>query len=86
MPSHTMRFNNRRKIMPGSCVPDGAKVKVLTIQHNHWGRIFFSIQECIFGIRRIQGKMRSTVWTVYIPGQGLSIWALQTAPLVQATH
>jgi hypothetical protein len=50
--------------MPGSCVPDGAKVKVLTIQHNHWGRIFFSIQECIFGIRRIQGKMRSTVWTV----------------------
>ena len=59
-----MRFNNRRKIMPGSCVPDGAKVKVLTIQHNHWGRIFFSIQECIFGIRRIQGKMRSTVWTV----------------------
>ncbi len=25
----------------------------------------FSIQECIFGIRRIQGKLRSTVWTVY---------------------
>ena len=64
MPSRTMRFNNRRKIMPGSCVLDGAKVKVLTIQHNHWGRIFFSIQECIFRIRPIRGKMRSTVWTV----------------------
>ncbi len=43
---------------------DGAKGKVLTMQHNHCGRIFFSIQECIFRIRRIQGKMRSTVWTV----------------------
>ena len=54
-----------RKIMPGSRVPYDARVKVLTIQHNHWGRFFFSIQECIFGIRRIRGKMRSTVWTVY---------------------
>jgi hypothetical protein len=51
--------------MPGSRVPYDARVKVLTIQHNHWGRFFFSIQECIFGIRRIQGKMRSTVWTVH---------------------
>ncbi len=50
--------------MPGSRVPYDARVKVLTIQHNHWGRFFFSIQECIFGIRRIRGKMRSTVWTV----------------------
>jgi hypothetical protein len=48
----------------GSCVTCGARVKVLTIQHNHWSRIYFSIQECIFRIRRIQGKMRSTVWTV----------------------
>ena len=53
-----------RKIMPWSRVPYDARVKVLTIQHNHWGRFFFSIQECIFGIRRIRGKMRSTVWTV----------------------
>ena len=45
--------------------PYGDRVKVLTIQHNHWGRIFFAIQECIFGIRPIQGKMRSTVWTVH---------------------
>ncbi len=52
-----------RKIMLGSRVHD-ARVKVLTIQHNHWGRFFFSIQECIFGIRRIRGKMRSTVCTV----------------------
>ncbi len=31
--------------MPGSCVPDGAKVKVLTIQHNQWttGAEFFSL-------------------------------------------
>jgi hypothetical protein len=54
-----------RKIMPGSRVPYDARVKVLTIQHNHWGRFFFSIQECIFGVGRIQGKMRSTVWTVW---------------------
>jgi hypothetical protein len=26
----------------------------------------FSIQECIFGIRRIQGKLRSAVWTVCV--------------------
>jgi len=56
-----------RKIMPGSCMPYDARVKVLTIQHNHWGRFFFSIQECIFGIRPIRGKMRSTVWTVHFP-------------------
>jgi hypothetical protein len=88
MPSRTMSFNNRRKIMPGSCVPDGAKVKVLTIQHNHWGRIFFFIQECIFRIRRIQGKMRSTVWTVcvwslirFFPGS-VSLCTVQTVDLI----
>ncbi len=32
-----------RKIMPGSCVAYGAPVKVLTIQHNHWGKFFFSL-------------------------------------------
>jgi hypothetical protein len=53
-----------QKITPALRGPYGDRVKVLTIQHNHWGRIFFSIQECIFGIRRIQDKMRSTVWTV----------------------
>ena len=52
--------------MPGSCVPYGVRVKVLRMQHNHWSRIFFSIQECIFGIRPIRGKMRSAVWTVYL--------------------
>jgi hypothetical protein len=51
--------------MPGSCVPYGVRVKVLRMQHNHWSRIFFSIQECIFGIRPIRGKMRSAVWTVW---------------------
>jgi hypothetical protein len=40
-------------------------VKVLTIQHNNWSRTLLPIQECIFGIHRIQGKLRSTVWTVY---------------------
>ncbi len=35
------------------------------IQHRDLSRILFPIQKCIFRIRRIQGKMRSTVWTVY---------------------
>ncbi len=34
-------------------------------QHKDLSRIFFSIQECICGIRPIQGKMRSTFWTVW---------------------
>ena len=28
-----------RKIMPGSRVPYDARVKVLTIQHNHWAMV-----------------------------------------------
>jgi hypothetical protein len=31
------------KIMPGSHVPYDARVKVLTIQHNHCGADFFSL-------------------------------------------
>ncbi len=34
-------------------------------QHRDLSRIFFSIQKCNCGIRPIQSKMRSTVWTVY---------------------
>ncbi len=34
------------------------------IQSNHRSINLFSIQECIFGTRPIQGKLRSAVWTV----------------------
>ncbi len=57
-------FYYGRKIMAGSCVTCGARVKFLTTQHNRSGINFFSIQECNCGIRSIRGKMRSTVWTV----------------------
>ncbi len=77
--------------MPGSCVPYMARVNVLTVQHNHWGRIFFSIQECIFGIRPIRGKMRSAVWTVQRGRPGFdsrtmqfSLWQLLQLFLVLA--
>jgi hypothetical protein len=36
-----------------------------SIQRNSRSINLFSIQECIFGIHRIQGKLRSIVWTVY---------------------
>jgi hypothetical protein len=36
------------------------------IQSNHRSINLFSIQKCIFGIRRIQGKLRSAVWTVQL--------------------
>jgi hypothetical protein len=65
MPSSTKSFNYGRKIMAGSCVPWGTRVKFLTVQHNHSGVNFCSIQKCNCGIRPIQGKMRSTVWTVW---------------------
>jgi hypothetical protein len=39
------------------------------IQSNRRSINLFSIQECIFGIRRIQGKLRSAVWTVYRPAR-----------------
>ena len=61
MPSSTKRI-----IEAGSCVPCEARVKYLTIQHNRLGINFFSIQKCNCGIRPIGGKMRSTVWTVYL--------------------
>jgi hypothetical protein len=35
-----------------------------SIRSNNRGINLLSIQECIFGIRPIQGKMRSSVWTV----------------------
>ncbi len=34
-------------------------------QHKELSRIFFSIQKCNCGIPPIQGKRRSTVWTVH---------------------
>ncbi len=47
------------------------------IQHRELSRIFFSIQECNCGIRRIQGKMRSTVWTVILRAQVKIYWYCQ---------
>ncbi len=43
------------------------------IQSNRRSINLFSIQECIFGIRRIQGNLRSAVWTVYIMEYGMVV-------------
>jgi hypothetical protein len=53
-----------------------------SIQRNCRSINLFSIQECIFGIRRIQAKLRSIVWTVHPPGA----WAFHGGCIVCILH
>jgi hypothetical protein len=69
-------FCKVRDLNPGPAPPAGRELSInLPIsQHRDFSRILFPIQECIFHICWIQGKMRSTVWTVESFGHKLKEW------------
>ncbi len=57
-----------------------------SIQRNSRSINLFSIQECNCGICRIEGKLRSAVWTVYVTSQHLAKGLFIIAPCPAMTQ
>ncbi len=59
-----VRDSNQGPVPTYSTYLEELSINLTPSQHKELSRIFFPIQECNCGIRSVQGKMRSTVWTV----------------------